>query len=71
MAKVKGHHFPEPHDYDTWVDMGPEQEEGDVFTGWAPTYIAVAAEACSLALFVAMVAVWSIIGDTRFPEVLQ
>lgn len=63
MGKLSNRHFPEPHDYDTWVDMGPEQGDEDVFTGVAPTYIALAAEAAALALFVGMIAVWAAIGS--------
>lgn len=62
MGKVNQHHFPEPQDYDAWVDMGPDQEE-DVFTGVAPTFIALLAEAAAVALFVGMVAIWAAIGS--------
>jgi hypothetical protein len=71
VGKISEHHFPEPGDYQTFVDLGPDQEPEDAFTGAPPTYIALVAEACSLALFLAMVAVWSIIGDRGFPEVMQ
>ncbi len=43
-------------------DYGPGPENEDVFTGLAPTYIALAAEAAVVALFIGMVAVWAAIG---------
>ena len=55
MAKVKGHHFPEPHDYDTWVDMGPEQEEAREDRREASNLAAFVA----LMLFIGVAAGWA------------
>lgn len=70
MGKVNHHHFPEPHDYETWVDMGPEQEEEPHFEP-SPSLIAGLAQLASLALFVSMIAVWAMVLDGRFPEMPQ
>ena len=29
MAKISEHHFPEAGDYQTFVDLGPDQEQAD------------------------------------------
>lgn len=62
--------LPEECRFATFVDEGPDQED-DVFTGWTPTFLTLAAQVASLALFIGMVAVWAAIFDGRFPEVPQ
>lgn len=70
MGKLNQHHFPECGDYDTWVDMVPEQEEERHFE-LSPLRIAGLAEFASLILFCGMIAIWLMIGDVNFPEVPQ
>ena len=63
MSKIE-QRLPDDWHPDTWSSLDQEQEDDrDVFSGGAMSYIQMARDACVLALFIAMISVWAAIGS--------
>lgn len=54
MAKISEHHFPEPGDYQTFVDIGPDQDQAD-----EPQEVSNLASFVAICLFIGMIALFA------------